>query len=1489
MNVNNSVGSTTGVLAWWAYYSGAIAGAGSYNVNVANGNFVFLASDVNVPHKGVPLEMVRSYNSQSTHDNVGTDGSVASNYGNGWTCSYDVRVANNASGGISVFAADGSRFDYTPDGSGGYIPPPGVHAELQLFATAVQWTQTDGTVYVFNLPTQLPATAGLTGRLASIYGRNTNNNLVLTYSFDGGDASSAENLNQIVVTAEDGMALTLAFANFNGIRLLSSLTWPNGSQVTYSYDSYANLISVSRPGNNISATLEESHSYLTPVTSHQMQTIVDPRQNLNSSDGSWMTMAYNSSGETSSLNSSGYVNPTIADGTSAGPIQPSEPTGLTVFSTVTINYPSNGNSNVGDTDGHYVQYVFDSLGRVTTKQSYTSPTTYLTTQAVWDTDNQFISKIDPRGYETDYANDGYGDVTAIGSPSTVTTEGTFRPTTYSSYDSNHNLLASCDPHWSNQNGMDWTSRPSNSMTLCPSTSGTTRNVYSPTSAEPFGELTSTTTPLGYVTTIAYSPSSQGGTDYGLPTSRTDASITQNDSTIWTPQQAFSYDVYGNVVSQNDGVGTWTTTYDGINRPLSTTDPDSVTSYTAYYANGQTQMTSTAVQHGAGTGTILTYDADGNETSVTHHFGDSAGVTTPGVTSYYFDGPGRLVETIYPHDPTDFFSYSTMRRNLYDLTQGGTVSLGSNTGLKAYGQLFAVQEYSPTGTQAGSPSGTPTWNTTDGKTFDALDRPIATYELAYLSGAPQYIAVYDGSSATLGLLSSQTDAFGQVSTFSYDARGMRNAANYSNLQTAGSTPTESYEADADGRLASATYSTTGTSTSTYDADGRLVTSSGTGASPYGTNTITYGYYANGARSTLSIHDTTVGVAGVTYSNMLVYDYAANGKLKTLVPSSTLGLPGSFSWTYSNAGRTLSESDPYTGSAVSASSPWWGSYTLVPASRTYSHGQIATLTLPMTGSYTYMNYDLEDELTSARGWYTPNQWPETGPYSVSYAYNIRGENTTTSYSESPFSTFSTAFPYQGLAAGSGAMSFVNVSGGANAPVASFNPLSGQITKITNATSGYRTFSYDALGRSVSGSTQPVSPAETLTRSFDARNRLISDYRDNYPFPGGTDCAGNLSTAAGNPHTESYVYGPFGRPEEIVGSELTGRNELVRWDGPNVLYTVNTQGHGSLDDLKISDLDGNVLAEVAISPTAAQIVWDRDMNGNVVSSHNATGFGGWTTPNSYSQQCAAGITASSSTYEGKYITSNAFGPLASFGSDGIAENSVSHGFNAFEGARAWDQITGQWMTPDLSSSYSSTPQVQSPATWHRNNALSNVDPSGTSSTRNVLGLSVSHFHNDIAYQSLRGASSGSTSSIPTDPRHLPDAAPGSLAGGFSLDVSARRNPSVIILPIPIKCNVNCIVQWLYNEQLLCNQDDECYQEVLQTDADIICELIGGLCSLGVLGGEGASTLYNTLISIFNPPTFSGGTYPGVANSCSGVTSTNRANGRRSTMAQAAKCIKN
>jgi hypothetical protein len=126
MAITAGNGSGTGINPWWTYEEGNIPGAGKWMVNVASGNLIVQEADVDVAERGIDLAFVRTYNSQSQHNYQDTDGSTMSNYGDGWTNSFDAHVAYNSSTNVmSVYDIDGSRYDYTAN-NGQWVPPSGM-------------------------------------------------------------------------------------------------------------------------------------------------------------------------------------------------------------------------------------------------------------------------------------------------------------------------------------------------------------------------------------------------------------------------------------------------------------------------------------------------------------------------------------------------------------------------------------------------------------------------------------------------------------------------------------------------------------------------------------------------------------------------------------------------------------------------------------------------------------------------------------------------------------------------------------------------------------------------------------------------------------------------------------------------------------------------------------------------------------------------------------------------------------------------------------------------------------------------------------------------------------------------------------------------------------------------------------------------------------------------------------------------------------------
>ncbi len=265
-----------GINRWWTYEEGALPGVGKWIVNVGSGNLVVQADDVDVPERGIDLAFRRTYNSQSTHDTLGSDGGQPAAYGNGWTNTFDAHLSYVAATDIvTVWDIDGTRYDYTPNGSGGWNPPPGVYSKLTWDGgCGYFWTKKSGTRYHFWAPFAACGTpSAYWGRVCQIEARNYSNALNFAYAWAGGNASNPQNLTQIVVTHTDGQALTLNFGLVNGHDELTALQRPDGVSITYGYDATGNLIEVDSPSDG-SGVRPSTYGY---AANHQLADVESPR------------------------------------------------------------------------------------------------------------------------------------------------------------------------------------------------------------------------------------------------------------------------------------------------------------------------------------------------------------------------------------------------------------------------------------------------------------------------------------------------------------------------------------------------------------------------------------------------------------------------------------------------------------------------------------------------------------------------------------------------------------------------------------------------------------------------------------------------------------------------------------------------------------------------------------------------------------------------------------------------------------------------------------------------------------------------------------------------------------------------------------------------------------------------------------------------------------------------------------------------------------
>jgi YD repeat-containing protein len=1324
--------SGTGINPWWRYSEQNLPGGGHVMVNVGTGNLLLQDDDMAVAHKGIAMAFRRTYNSQSLHDVNGDEGGLFAPtpgmYGNGWTNTFDAHVVRQPGNLYTVYDIDGARYDYTAnppgDGSAGYTSlTPGQHA---VFAwdgqCGLTWTKKSGTTYYFyrDNPTvgcpALPNIGGYAGRLYQIIGRNRNTYLTFSYAWDNDDALATGKVSAITVQSESGLTATMSFGDVSGHRLLQQIVFPDGTtSVSYGYDTLGNLTYVSHPPNSSSGVRPvQSFGYYTLGSGSVLQWAASPRWCASTcgTDGAFTAFGFSGANPATSTLSAiwpgGVVNPVIADGTGGGALQSGYSTGAYYYA------QENFTTGVGaptyrDTDGHMTNWVVDGTGRPTQTQECTASAggsctgTWLVSNESWDANNNLVSEVDPRGNETDYLYDPMGNTTAVGDPLTTTSQGSFRPTKLYDYDAFNNVIAYCDEKASHANGGqgDWTAAGPPTAgapdALCANNGSSAHTVFTypvnPAPAyEPYGELTSIRSPLGYTRTIGYDPSKQGGIDYGLPTSVVGSAIVQTDGSR-TPFQTMTYDASGNIIcASTDGNDPTTTTlliYDSLSRVVAVGDPDdasvtngcaktagiagsAIATRTTYFPNGQVATTTTPAEAAANVSTQFQYDLDGDVTSEQHHF-----VAGAGPVQKWYDGADRLVEVQQPTDVNDFYTFPWRTRYLYDLTQGGTVTIASSAPYRAYGGLYKTQEQLPSGVttpqwnEAGSVNGAstgtsnPTWQDTAGTAFDALDRAVTAYRNTG-TGLMPVTNTYDGAGSA-GLLSQKCNANNECATYSYDPRGAKSQATFN----VPSSSTQSFSYDEDGHVAAASNAV-GSFSDIYDADGRKTSRQETAGTM--SATIRYAYYDDGLRKSLDAVTGTQNLAGA-----LAYTYRPDGLIRQLSVASAY----TFSFAYTGGRRLTSRSDN-TGQAANI-------LTYTGSGSPTSYGLVQSMTTPGFAE-TGMTYNAEGGQLGG-GYSGANGSPG---HLIQAVYTARGEIAV--------DTSGVGIPSL-YANGTRIQTARSTDPTAKTASFSFNALQGMTlatqsaSKCAQATcdsSGW-VYAYDSIGRQSTAHFVGGNADYINAKSYDAEDHLIAQALPGIPFAKTT-----------YQRSLGYRWGPVGHPLQVGSTSAVSafnppptdfQYDTLVWDDDGLLFTVNSAGQ--IDDVKVADF-----ADYVPGASNPLTVWDRDTNGQIYGCH--TGGAASSVASSGFQQTTVTCGASSSFFGAQFAPNQT--PV---GRGGMLLIPKSDGFNdgqnTIQGVRTYDPQSGTWTTPDAYRGDVHNPMSQKPFMWNGNNPYEYSDPSG------------------------------------------------------------------------------------------------------------------------------------------------------------------------------------
>ena len=1396
-----ATGSTpapTGINHWWEYQQDRIPGVGTYMANVGTGNLMIQSDDMNVAHKGIALAFRRVYNSMSRHTYTGADGAQVSNYGDGWTNNFDAHIAANtgascsgvATAGLTVFDIDGTQYDYMPDCHGGYIAPAGVYDTLALDSaqTGFQWTRKNGTVYDFYTPYQAASTAGIAGRLRTIFGRNSANTLTFNYLWDNGDASTAAHLQKIQVIPEYLSGQTsgfpvLTFADFyltscqplKGCshtfvhRLLSTLAWPDGTLVAYNYTlnssaNYAALTWVSKPGNSTSTGSCAANqpscliSQYGVTSTGKVASAISPRAFGTTTNGGNLVFNYNPDNSVASIAYYGAMNFTPSDGTSAQ-LQPGYSTSSALYRTVTFSRAA-PTLTWSDSYGHKIVYTYDTLGRITQRIQTVSASQTLTTASTWCATavapcaaNALASVISPGGfapgairsnYETDYQYDNNGNTAAIIEPPVSANSVTVRPTRKYIFDGHFNVIVYCDPVYNAAHA------------TCAAGPGAQSYNWSPAPNESFGCLTDiysagTQTASGqvrYHTALSYGG---GCGSFGLPSDVVGDAFTvaaptagnPNATATIQPQQHITYNPSGTTATYFDGQGTHSFGYDALNRVTSMTDPDANThnmgamvSYKRYYPDGSLQCTDTPQQYaldGAACGAHADqygYDADGNEISETKHFGQTpTNAPAAGVTQKWYDGADRLVEVMIPSDVYTDNGVAERTRYIYDLSQGGTVQIDATNqspSFRAFGNMYKTQKFFIAGGN-GSWSVASSPSDISGDAYDGLDRSIAHYAYSPGNGLQTWTKTYDAGTYA-GMLTSKKDPTGATSTYTYDALDRVLSESFSD-----GTPNRTYTYDADGHKINASSSVfSSPDVYAYDADGNVTTyTEATGATTTANATLRYAYYPNGWRNTLSIQS-----SALTQSDEFTYGYRNDGKRADLLVAGH----GDFHWSYTNAGRELSQTDPLTGQT--ATPPGYASngppgaftqHTMLARTQTFNaYGELASLQLPNHGTYSITQNDAEGNITRYNAT-ADDIVPGSGSLitGMQLDYDVRGEAATietTAPGSGPYATGTFLYGHNcsGVVYG-GANTNMPGSGGDCSGVSyntgqyiepfaynSVDPYTGATltgsaqTAMNCPGSGIQyigsVLKYDTAGREQSDTINAGTCWNTTTldtRSYDADNHLIyynCDAGSGFPACTWSDGVSYL------PNYE-FIYGPNNKMRVDTSPSYPNTAATLHWDGDNLLFITNSAG-------QLIETEVEMLGAVQVSgasymkqPATGMVVNDHDFAGMTVGMHYAGHDDFWSYGTPYTHITQTGFLNSGACVCNDYAA--AWAPIYEINgqrSDGYMIQGL-----IVQGPRVYDQLVSQWSQPDAYRGVVDDPMSQRSYMWNNNNPVAYSDPSG------------------------------------------------------------------------------------------------------------------------------------------------------------------------------------
>jgi RHS repeat-associated protein len=1106
------------------------------------GNFTVSFNDLSVPLAGIPIQVVRSYDSRRK-----TNG----DFGIGWRL--DLKTAEIAANRIA-----GEHWVGTS--TGGLFP---TYCVVEARPHIVTFTIADGTVYQFK-PRLTPACQQLsppqevvmdfvpisTTPLNATLEPVGNRQLFVSGGFPGPldlfdfDQVSIFDPRQFRLTLPDGRVLQVSasiglerISDLNGNSLTitpGAITHSSGKSVLFERDALGRITRVTDPAGNtlrygydtagdlVTFTNRESNTSTYEYDArHTLLTIRDPRgiqpirneyddsgRLIRHIDAFGKEIVYTHRLDTrQEIVTDRLGNTTVNEYDGRGNVvRVTDPAGGTTDRT----YDARDNMlTEKDPLGRTRTYTYDAQdNRLTETDALGQLTTF-----TYNTRQQVLTVRDPRGKVTTNAYDSAGNLTSVTDASGGITRYAYDTrglqtsmtdplgnVTTSAYDSSGNLTRLTDPfghatvfaYDSNGNRV--------SETRTRSVSGTTESIVTTYQYDREGRLVKTTFADGATTQTAYDAigkRSRTTDQHGRETTYEYDQMGRLTKTTFPDgfSESVTYDAEGRRTAATDRAGRETTyTYDAWGRQTRTTFPDATTTETVYDAAGQVLRTIDA----RGSATAYGYDDAGRRTSVTDALGnvttfafDAAGNqisirdANGNTTRFEYDDSNRRIRTIHPDNTSDSVAYDALGRTTAKTDQAGRTTRYE---YDSHGRLIAV--------------------------VDALNQRTAY--------------AYD----ELGNRISQTDALGRVTRFTYDGLGRRTR------RTLPLGMSETFAYDPAGSLASKTDFNGHVTTYEYDSARRLTAKTADPA--FNAAPITFSYNAAGQRTQMVDPSGTTTysydlrnrlTAKATPQGTLTYTYDAAGNLTSMRSSNTGGTWVDYAYDVLNRLSTVTDNRLENGVTK---------YTYDNA------GNLANFTYPNGVTHTY-TYNTLNRLTNLR------VATATSTH-ASYAYNLGPSGNRTAVVE--LDGRRVDYTYDNL-----------------------YRLTAEA--VTGGPGGTTTYSYDPVGNRLARSSPTLG---TALYTYDTNDRLTTD---------GYDANGNTTGSAGAVYAYDF--------ENRLVSQNNGAVTIVYdGDGNRVAKTVG----GVTTQYVVDDLNLTGYAQVLEEVSAGTVALAYTYGINRISQSQASG---------------------------------------------------------------------------------------------------------------------------------------------------------------------------------------------------------------------------------------------------------------------------------------------